>query len=223
MHVTMCSSCSKLLSVIAVLLCGGWPVATRLTNLDVFLSKFNELYDGGTDINTTVASEPFTLDTDETAYRDYFPGKYEEAERYDSIESQDSAERHDSAGKYEGIGRRGSSGLNGKAGPPKPIVALAHSKQPDDTPCLSVEGLWLSSNLETVFEVTTTAIASRLDLRAVGSDWTGAVEVLFRNSGGPLSAVISQPDTGTVATFVGYCRTDNGVDSITGMCSYINA
>lgn len=94
-------------------------------------------------------------------------------------------------------------------------VARARSGRPDDMPCPSVVGPWMSSSLETVFEVSATSLAGRLNLKAVGSNWKGAMETLFGTSG-PLSVIINQPVTGTVATFVGHCRTVDGVDSIIG-------
>lgn len=94
-------------------------------------------------------------------------------------------------------------------------VTIAQSRGPEDTPCMSAEGPWLSSNMETVFETRATGTAGRLDLRAVGSDWSGGMEVLF-GPGGPVSAFISQPETGITATFVGHCRVIGGVDSMTG-------
>jgi len=186
------------LSVIAILLCGGWSVATKLTGLDMFLSKFNELYDDKMDAVSTAVSKPIKLDTVKRSDREGSSRKHKR------IESP-----------------RDPYGSNRKTSPPKPIVSLARSKQPDDTPCSSVEGLWLSSNLEKAFEVTTTAMVGRLDLRAIDSDWTGAMEALFGNDGGPVTAVISQPDTGAAATFVGLCRANNGVDSITGTCKKV--
>lgn len=94
--------------------------------------------------------------------------------------------------------------------------AMARSKHPDGTPCPTVEGPWLSSNLERLFDVTSTSMANKLfNMRAVGSDWTGKMEVLFGDDG-PVSAYISQPDTGVSATFVGHCRVVNGVESLTG-------
>lgn len=94
-------------------------------------------------------------------------------------------------------------------------VKIARSRRPEDTPCPSVEGAWLSSNMETVFEIRATSTDGRLDLCAVGSDWTGAMEVLF-GTGGPVSASISQSETGITATFVGHCRVVDGMDSMIG-------
>lgn len=123
--------------------------------------------------------------------------------------------RNENALRHDRDGTRRDGGRGKPLRPTASRVTIARNGQPDDTPCLSVVGPWLSTNLETVFEVSATSLAGRLNLRAVGSDWKGSVETLF-GDGGPLSAVINQPASGTVATFVGHCRTVNGVDSITG-------
>lgn len=94
--------------------------------------------------------------------------------------------------------------------------AMARSKHPDGTSCSTVEGPWLSSNLERLFDVTSNNVTDMLfDVRAVGSNWTGKMEVLF-GVDGPVLAYISQPDTGVSATFVAHCRVVNGVESLTG-------
>lgn len=93
----------------------------------------------------------------------------------------------------------------------------------DDTPCSSLDGPWLSVSLDTVFRITVTDTIGRLDLQAVGSDWTGTAEALF-GAEGPLIAYISQTDTdtGAVATFVGHCRVVDGMDSIIGTYTRAN-
>ncbi|VVC42273.1 Hypothetical protein CINCED_3A013084 [Cinara cedri] len=94
-------------------------------------------------------------------------------------------------------------------------TAIAKSSGPEDTPCQSVEGAWMSSNMEAVFETRATTTFGRLDFCAIESDWIGGMEVLF-GPGGIVSALISQPDTGVTATFVGHCRVVGGTDSMTG-------
>lgn len=95
------------------------------------------------------------------------------------------------------------------------IVTLARNSRLDGTPCPTVEGLWLSTNLETAFDMRATSLAGRLDVWAVGSDWTGCAESVF-GDWGPVTAIVSQPATGTTVTFVGHCRAYHGVDTMTG-------
>jgi len=95
------------------------------------------------------------------------------------------------------------------------VVTLARDGRPDGAPCPTVEGLWLSTNLETAFDMQATSMPGRLDVRAVGSDWTGGAESLFGDRG-PVTAIVSQPATGTTVTFVGHCRASHGVDTMTG-------
>jgi len=95
------------------------------------------------------------------------------------------------------------------------IVTLARNSRLDGTPCPTVEGLWLSTNLETAFDMRATSLAGRLDVWAVGSDWTGCAESVFGERG-PVTAIVSQPATGTTVTFVGHCRAYHGVDTMTG-------
>ncbi|KAL4112902.1 hypothetical protein QTP88_016621 [Uroleucon formosanum] len=96
------------------------------------------------------------------------------------------------------------------------VVTLARDGRQDGTPCPTVEGLWLSTNLETAFDMRATSVPGRLDVRAVGSDWTGGAESLFGDRG-PVTAIVSQPATGTTVTFVGHCRASHGVDTMTGV------
>jgi len=95
------------------------------------------------------------------------------------------------------------------------VVTLARDGRVDGAPCPTVEGLWLSTNLETAFDMRATGVPGRLDVRAVGSDWTGGAESLFGDRG-PVTAIVSQPATGTMVTFVGHCRASHGVDTMTG-------
>lgn len=97
----------------------------------------------------------------------------------------------------------------------RPIVTVARNGRSDGTPCPTVEGLWLSTNLETAFDMRATGLAGRLDVRAVGSDWTGGAESVFGDRG-PVTAIVGQRDTGNAVTFVGHCRASHGVDTITG-------
>jgi len=94
-------------------------------------------------------------------------------------------------------------------------VTLARDGRKDGAPCPTVEGLWLSTNLETALDMRATGMPGRLDVRAVGSDWTGGAESLFGDRG-PVTAIVSQPATGTTVTFVGHCRASHGVDTMTG-------
>ncbi|KAF0766890.1 Uncharacterized protein FWK35_00026311 [Aphis craccivora] len=96
------------------------------------------------------------------------------------------------------------------------IVTVARNGRSDGTPCPTVEGLWLSTNLETAFDMRATSLAGRLDVRAVGSDWTGGAESVFGDRG-PVTAIVGQRDTGIAVTFVGHCRASHGVDTITGI------
>lgn len=95
------------------------------------------------------------------------------------------------------------------------IVTVARNGRSDGTPCPTVEGLWLSTNLETAFDMRATSLAGRLVVQAVGSDWTGAAESVFGDRG-PVTAIVGQRDTGNAVTFVGHCRASHGVDTMTG-------
>jgi len=95
------------------------------------------------------------------------------------------------------------------------IVTVARNGRSDGTPCPTVEGLWLSTNLETAFDMRATSLAGRLDVRTVGSDWTGGAESVFGDQG-PVTVIVGQRDTGNAVTFVGHCRASHGVDTMTG-------
>lgn len=97
----------------------------------------------------------------------------------------------------------------------RPIVTVARNGRSDGTPCPTVEGLWLSTNLETAFDMRATGLPGRLEVRAVGSDWTGGAESVFGDRG-PVTAIVGQRDTGNAVTFVGHCRASHGVDTMTG-------
>ncbi|CAI6352327.1 unnamed protein product [Macrosiphum euphorbiae] len=60
------------------------------------------------------------------------------------------------------------------------VVTLARDGRKDGAPCPTVEGLWLSTNLETAFDMRATSMPGRLDVRAVGYRLDGWRRVAVR-------------------------------------------
>lgn len=183
------SSSSVLLMFAAGAFLSSWTHASQANDLEWILAKFSEIY-----LSETIADTTATKTAAETATYTA-PGP---ATRLRLSVREKAGRRRDE-----------------RSTPRATTADVARSERPDGTPCPSVEGHWLSVNLDTVFEVSASAQAGRLDLRADGSDWTGTVESLL-GEGGPVSAYIGQPTGGSAATFVGHCRVVDGVDSIAG-------
>lgn len=188
-----CTWSSSLLLLTGALL-SSWTHASQEIDLERILLRFKEIY-----LSETTAEGTTT----ETTTTEVATEATTEAATTEATATSLRLSVREKAGR-----RRDESGTMTRR------ADVGRSERPDNTPCPSVEGLWMSANLETVFEASASAQAGRLDLRAIGSDWTGTMESLL-GEGGPVSAFIGKP-MGSAATFVGHCRVVDRVDSITG-------
>lgn len=95
-------------------------------------------------------------------------------------------------------------------------VDFARRRCSDNSLCQSIDGIWFSTNFESVFEVRLVPeILCRFKIRSSGVGWNGFGECLFPNHG-PISVFIGERRTGKSAAFVGQCYVVDGKDTITG-------